>query len=150
MNASGQELYCTCWWAALETPGGSLGNTIHINAPETDRWASVVPEGEDGFMYFPMNPTDKENWVVKPEMRHAHRTLLPMVGNAQYSAPLGSTTLTWLRLQGKAAEEWPKPNPPDVWIVYHCNPAISFSETGKLEETMAELPVHGRFRLHRG
>jgi len=137
-----------CVWArtvlhvlvgALEVPGGSLGNTIHINSPETDRWTSVVP-GPDGFMDFPMNPTDKENWIVQPEMRHAHRTLIPMVGNAQYSAPLGSSTLTWLRLQGKAAEEWPKPNPPDVWIVYHCNPAISFSETSALEDTMATFP----------
>jgi phenylacetyl-CoA:acceptor oxidoreductase len=138
-----------CVWArtllhvlvgALEVPGGSLGNTVLINSPETDRWASVIP-GPDGFMAYPCNPTDKENWVSKPEMRHAHRTLTPMVGNALYSAPLGSSTLAWLRMQGGVAEEiWPTPQPPDVWFVYHCNPSISFSETTKLGETMARFP----------
>ncbi len=137
-----------CVWArtvmhtlvgALEVPGGSVGNTVLITQPETDRWQSVRP-GPDGFLDFPMNPTDKENWLVQPEMRHAHRTLTPMVGNGNYAFALGSTTLTWLRLQGRAATNWPKPKPPDVWVVYHCNPNISFSETDSIDEIMSDFP----------
>ena len=142
-----------CVWArtvlhvlvgALEVPGGSLGNTVLITTPETDRWASVR-EGPDGFMDFPMNPTDKENWIVQPEMRHGHRTLTPMVGSGNYSAALGSTTLSWLRMQGKGAESWPTPKPPDVWFVYHCNPAMSFSETEKMNDAMAQFPFQVSF-----
>lgn len=57
----------------------------------------------------------------------------------------GSTTIAWLRLQERAAESWPKPNPPDVWFVYKCNPAISFSETDKMNDVMATFPFIAAF-----
>jgi phenylacetyl-CoA:acceptor oxidoreductase len=137
-----------CVWArtfmqvlvgALEVPGGLLGATSLVVGPDWDRWASVSP-GEDGFMKAPFNPTDRDNWVSQREMRHAFRMLTPMVGSGFYAPFLGSTTLTWMRLQGRAAENWPRPNPPDVWFIYKCNPAISFSETTRLGETIAQFP----------
>jgi phenylacetyl-CoA:acceptor oxidoreductase len=137
-----------CVWArtmmqvlvgALEVPGGLLGSASTIVGPDWDRWASVR-KGEDGFMELPFCPTDRANWAGKREMRHAARMLTPMVGNGLYGPLLGSTTLTWMRLQGRAADSWPKPIPPDVWFVYKCNPSISFSETSRLGETIAQFP----------
>lgn len=137
-----------CVWArtvmqvlvgALEVPGGMLGSTTILSGPDWDRMVNVVP-GEDGFMHFPFNPTDKENWLREHETRHAHRQLTPMVGDSMFAGLFGSTSIAWLRLQGRAAESWKKPKPPDVWFVYKCNPSISFSETSRLGETMAEFP----------
>src|SRR5690606_17847157 len=110
-----------------------------VVGPDWDRWASATP-GEDGFMLNPSNPTDRENWVKEREMRHAFRSLTPMVGSGFYAPFLGSTTLTWLRMQGRAAPTWPKPNPPDVWFVDKRNPSISSSETTRLGETIAQFP----------
>ena len=62
------------------------------------------------------------------------------MGNGPVSQGLGSTTLAWMRLQGRAAETWPRPKPPDLWFVYRCNPAISFLDTNRLAETMATFP----------
>jgi phenylacetyl-CoA:acceptor oxidoreductase len=137
-----------CVWArtvmqvlvgALEVPGGMLGSTTILSGPDWDRMANVAP-GEDGFMHYPFNATDKENWLQIHETRHAARQITPMVGDSMYSGLFGSTSLSWLRLQGRAAETWVKPNPPDVWFVYKCNPNISFSETSRLGETMAQFP----------
>ncbi|MFP6682074.1 MAG: molybdopterin-dependent oxidoreductase, partial [Gammaproteobacteria bacterium] len=137
-----------CVWArtvmqvlvgALEVPGGMLGSTTILSGPDWDRMATVTP-GEDGFMHYPFNPTDKEHWLREHETRHAHRQLTPMVGDSMFAGLFGSTSIAWLRLQGRAAESWEKPNPPDVWFVYKCNPAMSFSETSRLGETMAEFP----------
>jgi phenylacetyl-CoA:acceptor oxidoreductase len=137
-----------CVWArtmmatlvgALEVPGGLLGATSLVVGPDWDRWASVTP-GADGFMASPFNPTDKDGWTQQREMRHGYRHLTPLVGSAAYAPFLGSTTLSWMRLQGRAAPSWGKPNPPDVWFVYKCNPIISFSETSRLGETIAQFP----------
>ena len=137
-----------CVWArtvlqtlvgALEVPGALVGTTVLITGEEHDRIGSVRP-GPDGFLDYPMNPTDKEHWVAHPDVRHAHQSLLPLVGNGRFSQALGSSTLAWMRLQGRAAESWPRPKPPDLWFVYRCNPAISFSETDRLAETMASFP----------
>lgn len=138
-----------CVWAravmqmlvgALEVPGGMLGSTIHLSGDtDWDRMLTVTP-GEDGFMQSPYGPTSKEEWNAHPENRHAQDSLTPMTGSHMGAQLFGSTTLSWLRLQGRGAESWPKPNPPDVWITYKCNPAISFSETAKMEEAMADFP----------
>jgi len=137
-----------CVWArtvlqtlvgALEVPGSLLGTTVLLSGEEHDRIGSVRP-GPDGFLDFPMNPTDKENWVAHPDVRHAHQSLNPLVGNGRFSQAFGSTTLAWMRQQGRAAASWPRPRPPDLWFVYRCNPAISFSETDRLAQTMASFP----------
>ena len=139
-----------CVWArtilmvlvgGLEVPGGLLGTTVLLSKPgsDHDRWGSVEP-GPDGFLSYPFHPTDKENWIAKPTVRHAYSTLIPGTGNGPYAQAVGSTSLTWLRLQGRAAPNWPVPKPPDVWFVYRCNPLISFSETTRLGETIAGFP----------
>ncbi len=139
-----------CVWArtvlmvlvgALEVPGGLLGTTVLLSKPglDHDRWATVEP-GPDGFLSYPFHPTDKANWIAKPTVRHAYSTLIPGTGDGPYAQAVGSTSLTWLRLQGRAAPNWPVPKPPEVWFVYRCNPLISFSETTRLGETIAGFP----------
>jgi phenylacetyl-CoA:acceptor oxidoreductase len=130
---------------ALEVSGSMLGSTTHV-AGNTD-WNRMltVDIGEDGFMSHTFTPTSKEEWNDAPINRHAQDSLTPMAGNKNYAQSWGSTTLAWLRLQERAAESWPKPNPPDVWFVYKCNPAMSFSETDKIEDTMAKFPFMAAF-----
>lgn len=137
-----------CVWAravmqilvgALEVPGGLLGSTSLIVGPNWDRWSSVSP-GEDGFMKTSFNSTRKGEWTTETVMRHAHNVITPTVGTEFYAPMLGSTSLSWIRLQGRGAESLPKPNPPDVWFVYKCNPIVSFSETERIEETLSEFP----------
>ncbi len=138
-----------CVWAhtmmqvlvgALEVPGGLLGSTVHLAGDsDWDRFLTVEP-GEDGFMTHPFNPTSREEWERHPVNRHAEQSLTPMAGHNLGAQLFGATTLAWLRLQGRAAQSWPRPNPPDVWFVYKCNPAISFSETDRICETMADFP----------
>lgn len=137
-----------CVWArtmlmilvgGLEVPGGLLGSTVHLTGMDFDRMGSVAPH-PDGFMDYPFNPTDEQHWAAQPQVRHGHTTLIPIIGGGLTSQLMGSTTLSWMRMQGRAAESWGKPEPPDVWFVYRCNPNISFSETDKMGETMATFP----------
>ncbi|NKB36898.1 MAG: molybdopterin-dependent oxidoreductase [Gammaproteobacteria bacterium] len=143
-----------CVWAhtmmqvlvgALEVSGSMLGSTTHL-AGDTD-WDRLltVDVGEDGFMSHTFTPTSKEGWNDAPLNRHANDTLTPMSGNNMGQQLFGSTTIAWLRLQERAAESWPKPNPPDVWFVYKCNPAISFSETDLMGDAMAKFPFIAAF-----
>jgi phenylacetyl-CoA:acceptor oxidoreductase len=142
-----------CVWArtmlqtlvgALEVPGGLLGSVTRIVGPDYDRMASCVP-GEDGFMAHPFLPTDRQHWKANPEVRHGFSTLTPMTGDGPLAQALGSTTLAWLRLQGRAAETWSRPKPPDVWFVYRCNPLISNNDTERLAETIATFPFQVSF-----
>jgi phenylacetyl-CoA:acceptor oxidoreductase len=143
-----------CVWAhtmmqvlvgALEVSGSMLGSTTHL-AGDTDWDRSLTVDiGEDGFMSHTFTPTSKEEWNDAPINRHAQDCLTPMVGKNMGAQLFGSTTLAWLRLQERAAESWPKPNPPDVWFVYKCNPAMSFSESNKMEDTMATFPFIAAF-----
>jgi phenylacetyl-CoA:acceptor oxidoreductase len=123
----------------LEVPGGLLGGLVLINTPPFDR-IETVAAGTDGFMDYAFNPTSKEDWIANPEVRHAYTTIQPMVADTVYSQNLGATALTWMRFQDRAAESWPKPNPPDIWFINRANPLISFSETTRLMETIAEMP----------
>ncbi len=143
-----------CVWAhtmmqvlvgALEVSGSMLGSTTHVAGNTEWNRMLTVDIGEDGFMSHTFTPTSKEEWNDAPINRHAHDSLTPMAGNKNYAQSWGSTTLAWLRLQERAAESWPKPNPPDVWFVYKCNPAMSFSETDKIEDTMAKFPFMAAF-----
>jgi phenylacetyl-CoA:acceptor oxidoreductase len=127
-----------CLVGGLEVPGGTLGTTVRLNRPAIDRNASVKPH-PDGFMDYPMNPTDKENWVFQPDVRNANRTLIPLVANSAWSQALGPTHLAWMQQQ-QAPENWPKPTPPDLWIVYRTNPAISLWDTKQITEVMAKFP----------
>ena len=127
-----------CLVGALEVPGGTLGTTVRLNRPADNRWSSVTP-GPDGFMYYPMNPTSKDDWVSRSPSRHAHQTLVPLAANSPWSQALGPTHLAWM-MQQKGFEHLPEPTQPDVWFVYRTNPAISFWDTKALADVMATFP----------
>jgi phenylacetyl-CoA:acceptor oxidoreductase len=127
-----------CLVGALEVPGGTLGTTVRLNRPADDRWSSVKP-GLDGFMEYPMNPTAKNEWMARPQVRSAHRTLVPLVANSPWSQALGPTHLAWM-MQSEPFEALPPASPPDVWFVYRTNPAISFWDTETLGAAMARFP----------
>jgi phenylacetyl-CoA:acceptor oxidoreductase len=123
---------------ALEVPGGTLGTTVRLNRPADSRWSSVKP-GPDGFMDYPMNPTGKDDWISRPSVRSAHRTLVPLVANSAWSQALGPTHLAWM-MQNEDFDKFPVASPPDVWFVYRINPAISFWDTDAVGKAMAKFP----------
>ena len=136
-----------CCWArtmlaalvgALEVPGGTLGTTVRLNKPLSERHASVKP-GADGFMAYPLNPTDKAHWKVEPNIRNAYRTLVPLAANGPWSQALGPTHFSWMFL-GETPPGLPRVTYPELWFVYRTNPAISFWDTGQVAERMANFP----------
>jgi phenylacetyl-CoA:acceptor oxidoreductase len=142
-----------CVWArtmlhvlvgALEVPGGLLGAVTRIVGPDYDRMASCV-RGEDGFMSHPFLATDRNGWSEDADVRQAHRSLTPLVGEGPLAQAFGSSTFAWLRLQGRAADSWSRPKPPDVWLLYRCNPLISNAETARLADTIATFPFQVNF-----
>jgi len=127
-----------CLVGGLEVPGGTLGTTVRLNRPASSRQASVKINA-DGFMAYPMNPTDKAHWAAKPHVRNAHTTLVPLSANSPWSQALGPTHLAWMFREGSPAH-WPRISAPDLWFVYRTNPAISFWDTTQIEKTMAGFP----------
>lgn len=127
-----------CLVGALEVPGGTLGTTVRLNRPATSRQASVRPGG-DGFMYYPMNPTDKEHWQAQPKVRNAHNTLVPLSADSPWSQALGPTHLAWM-FRKQSPEHWPTVSAPDVWFCYRTNPTISFWDTKEIAKRVAEFP----------
>ena len=127
-----------CLVGALEVPGGTLGTTVRLNRPADNRWSSVIP-GPDGFMQYPMNPTAKDEWIARPSVRSAHRTLVPLVANSAWSQALGPTHLAWM-MQAEDFDKFPHATPPEVWLVYRINPAISFWDTKAVSKAMAKFP----------
>jgi phenylacetyl-CoA:acceptor oxidoreductase len=136
-----------CCWArtvavallgALEVPGGTLGTTVRLNRPMSDRIGSVTP-GVDGFMAYPFNPTDREHWSPRPNIRNAYRTLVPLAANGPWSQALGPTHLGWMFLDG-TPEGLPTVTFPEIWFLYRTNPAISFWDTAALAEKMSRFP----------
>ena len=136
-----------CCWArtmlaalvgALEVPGGTLGTTVRLNKPLSERHASVKP-GADGFMAYPLNPTDKEHWKAAPNIRNAYRTLVPLAANGPWSQALGPTHFSWMFL-GETPPGLPRVTYPELWFVYRTNPAISFWDTGQVTDRMAQFP----------
>jgi phenylacetyl-CoA:acceptor oxidoreductase len=136
-----------CCWArtmlaalvgALEVPGGTLGTTVRLNKPLSERHASVKP-GADGFMAYPLNPTSKELWKVAPNIRNAYRTLVPLAANGPWSQALGPTHFSWMFL-GETPPGLPRVTYPELWFVYRTNPAISFWDTGQVTDRMAQFP----------
>jgi phenylacetyl-CoA:acceptor oxidoreductase len=141
-----------CCWArtmlaalvgALEVPGGILGTTVRLNRPAQNRLDSVKP-GADGFMEQPVNPTSREGWQAAPHVRNAYRTLVPLADDSPWSAALGPAHLPWLFMDDPP-EAWPAPTPPDVWIIYRTNPAISNWETGRIERELERFPFVAAF-----
>lgn len=136
-----------CCWArtmlaalvgALEVPGGTLGTTVRLNRPLSERHESVKP-GPDGFMAYPLNPTDKEHWSAKPNIRNAYRSLVPLAADGPWSQALGPTHFSWMFL-GETPPGLPRVTYPELWFVYRTNPAISFWDTRQIAERMASFP----------
>lgn len=136
-----------CCWArtvlcslvgALEVPGAIIGTTVRLNRPGTDRLKSVKP-GKDGFMQQFLNPTHKEQWQSQPKIRNAFNTLVPLAGNSPWSPSLGPAHLPWLFMK-EAPANWPRVTPPEVWFVYHANPAISSWDTDAVGQMMERFP----------
>jgi phenylacetyl-CoA:acceptor oxidoreductase len=145
-----------CCWArtlmavlvgALEVPGGTLGTTIRLTRPMSHRHESVKP-GPDGFMAYPLNPTDKEHWTPNPNIRNAYRTMVPLAADGPWSQALGPTHFSWLFLD-ETPEGLPRVTVPDVWFVYRTNPGISFWDTQTLGEKMARFPFMVAFAYTR-
>ncbi|HXG05103.1 MAG TPA: molybdopterin-dependent oxidoreductase [Candidatus Binatia bacterium] len=141
-----------CCWArtvlaalvgALEVPGGILGTTVRLNRPAQDRLRSVEP-GPDGFMAQPVNPTSRQRWEAAPRIRNAYRTLVPLADNSPWSPALGPAHLPWL-FMSDPPERWPAPTPPDVWIIYRTNPAISNWDTERVERELERFPFVAAF-----
>jgi phenylacetyl-CoA:acceptor oxidoreductase len=86
-----------------------------------------------------MNPTAKDEWAARPSVRSAHRTLVPLVANSAWSQALGPTHLAWM-MQAQDFDKFPHATPPEVWLVYRINPAISFWDTKAVAEAMAKFP----------
>ena len=136
-----------CCWArtllatlvgGLEVPGGTLGTTVRLTRPMSERLDSVKP-GPDGFMHYPLNPTDKANWSPTPNIRNAYRTMVPLAADGPWSQALGPTHFSWMFLDA-TPKGLPRVTLPDVWFLYRTNPAISFWDTQALSEKMARFP----------
>jgi phenylacetyl-CoA:acceptor oxidoreductase len=145
-----------CCWArtllaalvgALEVPGGILGTTVRLNRPMSERHKSVKP-GPDGFMDYPFNPTTRERWSGRPNIRNAYRSMVPLAGDGPWSQALGPTHFSWLFLDG-TPHGLPEVTPPELWFVYRTNPSISFWDTDALNERMARFPFVVAFAFTR-
>ena len=145
-----------CVWArtmlaavvgGLEVPGGTLGTTVRLNRQAPAR-IDTVTSGPDGFMDYPLNPTDKARWSPNPNIRNAYRTMVPLAANGPWSQALGPTHFSWMFLD-ETPKGLPRVTLPDVWFVYRTNPAISFWDTEKLGQSMARFPFTVAFAYTR-
>jgi phenylacetyl-CoA:acceptor oxidoreductase len=130
--------WLACLVGALEVPGGTLGTTVRLVRPMSERLESARL-GPDGFMDYPMNPTDKAGWSPRPNIRNAYRTMVPLVGNGAWAQALGPTHFSWMFLDG-TPKGLPTVTFPEVWFVYRTNPAISFWDTPALGDKIARFP----------
>jgi len=136
-----------CCWArtmlaalvgGLEVPGGTLGTTVRLNRPLSERLRSVRA-GEDGLMAYPFNATDREHWSERPNIRNAYRSMVPLAADGPWSQALGPTHFSWMFLE-RTPEGLPEVTLPQVWFVYRTNPAISFWDTAEITRQMARFP----------
>ncbi len=128
----------TCLVGALEVPGGTLGTAVKLVRPAASRIDSVIA-GEDGFMRHEFNPTSSNEWMRTPHIRNAYKTLVPLVLDSPWSAALGPAHLPWL-FQKEQPKNWPRTTPPEMWICYRTNPAISSWNANEVGKRLAEFP----------
>jgi phenylacetyl-CoA:acceptor oxidoreductase len=136
-----------CCWArtmlavlvgALEVPGGTIGTTIRINRPVSNRLESVQP-GPDGFMDYPFNPTEQGQWEADPVIRNAYKMLVPLVGNSSWSPALGPTQFSYMFLDDPQ-EKMQRATFPEFILVYRTNPVISFWDTDRVGKAFERMP----------
>ncbi|MDY6908294.1 MAG: molybdopterin dinucleotide binding domain-containing protein, partial [Chloroflexota bacterium] len=129
-----------CVWAshvlqilvgALEVPGSHMGiGALYSGAPKKTL---------DGFMEYPFQPTDKENWKFPPGRRDGVPSICPLTGPF-----LGPLHLAWKWLVDPPPN-WPAPSMPEVFITYKVNPVISQFETPMVIEVLTKMPFHVAF-----
>ena len=90
-------------------------------------------------MRFQFNPTSSNQWNREPHIRNAYKTLVPLVSDSPWSPALGPAHLPWL-FQKHQPNSWPKTTPPDIWICYRTNPAISSWNAPEVAKRLAEFP----------
>ncbi len=129
-----------CVWAAhvlqmlvgsLEVPGGHLGTRVLFSGPPR--------RTADGFLEYPFNPTDKENWRFPPGRRDGVPSLCPLTGPF-----LGPMHLGW-KWTVDPPPHWPAPSVPDILITYKVNPVISQFDTPTIVEVLRRIPFHVAF-----
>ncbi|MBO3754413.1 MAG: molybdopterin-dependent oxidoreductase [Candidatus Brockarchaeota archaeon] len=147
--------YETCWArtvllmlvGALEVPGGVIGPGSRLNPPYHMRWMSVEP-GEDGFMLQHLNPTEKDKWPPKIMFRGPFTALTPLIGYRGWASGIAPFTLAWIFMDNPP-QNWPKPSPPDVWMIYRANPLRTQWDPELLERVVKKFPfiVHFTYVL---
>jgi phenylacetyl-CoA:acceptor oxidoreductase len=90
-----------CVWArtmmaalvgGLEVPGGTLGTTVRLHRPMSQRHESVKP-GPDGFMW--SHGPDRQNTGRPANIPNAYRSMVPWPATA-WSQALGPTHFSWM------------------------------------------------------
>ena len=94
--------------------------------------------GPDGFMDYPLNPTDKARWSPNPNIRNAYRTMVPLAGKAREPGDR-PTHFSWLFLD-ETPKGLPRVTLPDVWIVYRTNRRFVWEPRG-IGEKMVRASV---------
>jgi phenylacetyl-CoA:acceptor oxidoreductase len=139
--------YHVCWArsvlgmlvGAIEVPGSTIGPAVlKLNEPGGDRVRSISASA-DGFMDFPFNGTSREAWEKQPSIRNAYRMLVPLAADSPRSPALGPTHLPWL-FHDNPPKGMPRQTPPDVWITFRTNPAISIWNAPRVAEVIAKFP----------
>jgi hypothetical protein len=133
-----------CLVGGLEVPGGTLGTTVRLNRPATTRQASVKIN-PDGFMHYPMNPTDKATWAARPKVRNAHDVMVPLSASSPWSTALGPTHFSWM-FQKESPENWPRSPRPTSGSATAPTPR-SRSGTPRSCPAHRRVPLHRRLRL---
>ncbi|KXB01979.1 hypothetical protein AKJ44_01735 [candidate division MSBL1 archaeon SCGC-AAA261F17] len=130
---------------ALEVPGGTIGACTKLYPPYHERWSSVRP-GSDGFMNQALNYTDKENWP-KITSRGQHTALTPFNSYRGWATGIAPFTLAWLFMD-EPPENWPKPSPPDVWMIYRANPVKTQFDPELVERVTKGFPFIVHFTAY--
>ena len=90
-------------------------------------------------MRYAFNPTSANAWNRNPHIRNAYKTLVPLVSDSPWSPALGPAHLPWL-FQKHQPKQWPRHDPPDIWICYRSNPAISSWNAPEVANQLAKFP----------
>ena len=98
-----------CLVGALDVPGGTIGTAVRLNRPANDRQSSAKPGGRR-FMDYPFNPTDKENWISRPQIRNPTAPWCRWWPTRR-GAPRSTPPLAWMFLS-VTAEVFPSPPSP--------------------------------------
>jgi phenylacetyl-CoA:acceptor oxidoreductase len=125
-------------YGALEVPGGLVSIGSRLNPPYHDKTKTVRP-GDDGFMDQSLASTKPDEWPDEPQSRGALTELTPLVGTDGWAQGLSPSSLSW-KFMRDTPENWPEPSNPDVWMVYRCNPALSFPDTDIVADVIEDFP----------